>query len=873
MNKILLLISWIFFCHSYVSAQIDIGAWSPERDTCVKSTMIRKNARVVCQGECTKFWFDFPACASKNGRYNKWYLSTSATSPARYVSDSNGTIVRSYFANLVDSSTISVDDTFHLCASQLATYGVDSFWVILGHYFGDEEPGRTAHAWFKIYLQNSCSVTAAFSKSQSRICMPEQLLLNNESYGDDTSWQWYFNGGSPAVFYGQNPPAITYATPGKYEIKLIVRGISGIDSLSDSIAVYPSPAASSATQQYSVAFGDSLQLSACASGNVYAWTPSITTDSATNYLHPADTFQRYTCRVTNTFGCATNCYYEIRTLPVAKFTANKKTLCQEDSVRYANTSIGTVNSSTWYFDGGTPAGFTGKTPPYIIYKTPGKYAIKLVVTNTNGNDSIIDSIQVNPAPFISPVTQSYSIKQGDSIQLKACQPGNTYSWSGNISTDSVTGYLHPAMLSETYRCAVGNNFGCRSSCVYIINKLPTALISAFLKEICVSNYIQFTDSSYTADNWEWYFEGGSPTTFIGKSPPKVTYTTAGKFLVQLIATNVNGADTFKDSITVHARPVSSGIIQEYLIPYGDSIRLGACVSGSTYQWSPGTSTDSLSEYYYSQVTDNKYACTIANEHGCTALCEYVVRVTPLARFVLDSVKICVGQKNEVYNQSGRGVYWDWFFEGGTPETSDLRDPDPVAYKKAGKFLVRLITWNSNGRDTFTQTVEVSDLPVVPSTMQEFSVDVSKSFRLKACTKGARYEWKPSMTSDSITPDLYLSEASKEYMCSVYLESGCSVICRYNVIAEKTGLFMPNAFSPNGDGINEIFEPVGMGITSYELTIYNSWGVLVSKTSDTGWDGKTENVFAPPGTYLWTLSYKQNANKLGEILYGTVLLTR
>lgn len=833
MKKIPVLISWIFFCHSYVSAQVGIGAWSPERDTCVKSTMIRKNTRVVCPGECTKCWFDFPACASKSGRYNKWYLSTSATSPARYVSDSNGNTVRSYFASLVDSSTVSVDDTFHLCASQLATYGVDSFWVVLGHYFGDEEPGRTAHAWFKIYLQNICPVTAAFSKSQSKICLPEQLLLNNESYGDDTSWQWYFVGGSPAVFNGQDPPAITYTAPGKYEIKLIVHGISGIDSLTDSISVYPSPAASSTTQKYSIAFGDSLQLAACASGSVYVWTPNITSDSVTNYLHPANTFQRYICRVTNTSGCAVNCYYEIGTLPVAKFTANKKTLCQGDSVRYANTSAGPLSSSSWYFDGGTPASFTGKTPPYIVYSTPGKYAMKLIVTNGNGNDSIIDSIQVNPLPFISPVTQSYSIKQGDSIQLKACQPGNTYSWSGNISTGSVTGYLHPALLSETYRCSVGNNFGCRSSCIYIINTLPSALPASFKKEVCVWGAVLYSDSSIAASGWEWHFEQGSPATFIGKSPPRVTYTTAGKFLVRLIATNVNGADTFEDSITVHPAPASPGPSQNYDIRYGDSIRLGACVSGTTYLWTPGTSTDSLSGYYTSGITDERYACLVSNSFGCSVNCIYVVRVKPMARFILDSVKICVGQKNEVYNQSTRGTYWDWHFEGGTPETSDLRDPDPVVYKKAGKFLVRLITWNSNGRDTFTQTVEVSDPPVVPTSMQEFKIDVSKSFRLKACTKGTRYEWKPFMTSDSITPDLYLSEARKEYLCRVYLESGCSVTCRYHVIADRTGLFMPNAFSPNGDGINEIFEPVGMGLTSYELNVYNSWGVLVSKTSDSG----------------------------------------
>ena len=74
------------------------------------------------------------------------------------------------------------------------------------------------------------------------------------------------------------------------------------------------------------------------------------------------------------------------------------------------------------------------------------------------------------------------------------------------------------------------------------------------------------------------------------------------------------------------------------------------------------------------------------------------------------------------------------------------------------------------------------------------------------------------------------------------------------------IFLPNAFSPNGDGINDLFKPKGnfFGVKDYELRIYNRWGAQIFETQDPdeGWNGRVLNVRneSPPGVYVYKLFY-------------------
>lgn len=90
-------------------------------------------------------------------------------------------------------------------------------------------------------------------------------------------------------------------------------------------------------------------------------------------------------------------------------------------------------------------------------------------------------------------------------------------------------------------------------------------------------------------------------------------------------------------------------------------------------------------------------------------------------------------------------------------------------------------------------------------------------------------------------------------------------------------FVPNVFSPNGDGVNDIFLPQSnCALSEYELQVYNRWGrqVFLSQDIDQGWDGKAKGEVMPPDVYVYFLTYTF-ADSLAqqEILTGDVSIIR
>jgi len=91
-----------------------------------------------------------------------------------------------------------------------------------------------------------------------------------------------------------------------------------------------------------------------------------------------------------------------------------------------------------------------------------------------------------------------------------------------------------------------------------------------------------------------------------------------------------------------------------------------------------------------------------------------------------------------------------------------------------------------------------------------------------------------------------------------------------------GLFMPSAFTPNGDGRNDLFRiPPGIPVTITRFAVYDRWGGMVFATSNTGegWDGTRSGTLQPTGTYAWYVEYFNPLTKRMEMQKGTVELIR
>jgi gliding motility-associated-like protein len=127
--------------------------------------------------------------------------------------------------------------------------------------------------------------------------------------------------------------------------------------------------------------------------------------------------------------------------------------------------------------------------------------------------------------------------------------------------------------------------------------------------------------------------------------------------------------------------------------------------------------------------------------------------------------------------------------------------------------------------------------------------------LDARNKGSRFLWNTGDTTQIIKidePGFYSVNVTR---------SGCSAIDNIQVTGDVLGkpdFFVPNSFTPNGDGLNDCFSPKGVNITALHLEIYDRWGELVYRTEDLDshcWDGYYMGKVVQDGIYVWVLRYK------------------
>jgi len=132
-----------------------------------------------------------------------------------------------------------------------------------------------------------------------------------------------------------------------------------------------------------------------------------------------------------------------------------------------------------------------------------------------------------------------------------------------------------------------------------------------------------------------------------------------------------------------------------------------------------------------------------------------------------------------------------------------------------------------------------------------------------------YLWQDGTITRAYTvtsPGLYILRMNNR--CGIGIDS--VIITKGNCV-----LFIPNAFTPNGDGLNDIFEAgYGDHITKFKLVIYDRWGQKIFMSPDIrkGWNGYYLGKLQPSGTYTWTIIYDTPQLKNG-LLKGTVTLVR
>lgn len=214
--------------------------------------------------------------------------------------------------------------------------------------------------------------------------------------------------------------------------------------------------------------------------------------------------------------------------------------------------------------------------------------------------------------------------------------------------------------------------------------------------------------------------------------------------------------------------------------------------------------------------------------------------TPTAAYSVSDSVICEGDCVTFTDQSTGATSYTWTFNGGSPATASNAGPHNVCFNGAGNYTIELIVTNSNGADTTTSTITVHPSPTVDAG-PDVTIDLGQSVNLNASGSNGTYTWTPPTWLDCIncTSPVSTPDETITYTVIVVDSNGCSASDEVTIIVDfDYVIWVPNIFSPNGDGNNDIAYVRGKGVKDFTFVIYDRWGEKVFETSDLniGWDG-------------------------------------
>jgi len=307
---------------------------------------------------------------------------------------------------------------------------------------------------------------------------------------------------------------------------------------------------------------------------------------------------------------------------------------------------------------------------------------------------------------------------------------------------------------------------------------------------------------------------------------------------------------------------------------GDSVKFqNLSTGGISFVWDFGdgnTSNDYEPTHYYSQPGTYNVALIILDNVTClindTDYIEVIVKDPQV--LVRPDTAVCVGDEITLWASGGENHYW-------TPSTY-LNNPSSDT---TTAIIMESTTYNlyveSDGC--------ILDLDVFVDTLQQPTVNLGEDIKADWGTvvqllsnSNATNFWYTPITglSCSTCPNPKVtSKESVTYYLTVKGANGCYNYDTINIIYDGA-IYLPNSFTPDGDGVNDIFYAHGEDIVEFEMYIFNRWGqkLFYSNDMSIGWDGTFEGSLVQIESYVWKVRFKDTVGKTGE-LYGTVTLLR
>ncbi len=514
------------------------------------------------------------------------------------------------------------------------------------------------------------------------------------------------------------------------------------------------------------------------------------------------------------------------------------------------------------------------------YTEKGKYVPKLVLVDAAGcrvgieNKDTITVADVNAGISIANNAgcDSSIISFSDSSRAYFNKI-NKYQWSfGDNSFSNEQNPTHTFYKSGVYSVSlvVHSDIGCKDSFTIPakiqVNKSPKVNITA-PDSVCMLSVINFKATDITNDsfplNWSWNFGNG---TLNSTQNPQFNYGEAGNFKISVSATNQFGCiNTATHPISIIGLPkVDAGL--DSVICLGSSIKLNGS-GASKYTWLPNPllSCVNCPDPVVRPVTSQTFYLSGTNSFGCKASDSVFIKVNaPMPITVSNNDTLCLGETASL-KAKGANIY-KW--SPGIYLDNPVSD-NPVFFpSKDTAITYQVVGWDDKKcfADTAVVTMKVYPIPEMKMENKDITLNVGSSVQLKTINSPdvTQWRWTPSTGLDDPTSASPMASPKESiiYTCVAINDGACIARNQVSVkvLCNDANIFLPNTFSPNRDGMNDVFYPRGKGLFNIKsMRIFNRWGQIVfeknnfspNKEND-GWDGTSKGSPLASDVYVYMI---------------------
>ncbi len=567
---------------------------------------------------------------------------------------------------------------------------------------------------------------------------------------------------------------------------------------------------------------------------------------------------------------------------VAIATSDKNEVCLGDSV------IISVNDAATYQWTSSPAdpSLNGQDTNQTIVVYPLQnttYSVHIVNNCGYSADDAL-SILVHALPNADAGLDG-DVCKGLSFQLQA-SGGTKYKWSSDpfdpsLFTDGQDTLPNPNVSpdqqsqSYTYIVSVTDNNGCvaEDSMHLFVKPVPEVDVSSTYDTICYNEPVTI-DAVGTGITPTWSAEPPDPTlsgqenNFSINVTPLVTTT----YTLSAVATGYDCPATIKKTVEVVPYLLSTFNIEGSKVCQNTPFQVvysGNASPNATYTWNfadgdinTGSGAGPIDLQW--PTTGVKEITLSVAESGCysdTATQTVEVMPTPVTGFYAEPLEGCEPlevQFTDTTSNTCGYVSWKWNFQDHG--SSELQSPS-ITFDKAGEYSVSLqVTSDGNCKSSAERTayIKVHDTPTASfeaNPEETVLEEATISFTDKSTTTdNLTYNWDfndGNSSTDANPVHTYQVTGTYDVSLTVVTENGCEDTFSYEITVHPDfAVFIPNAFSPNGDGLNDTFRVKGVGVKKYLLQIYSRWGKLIYESNNLEEEWDAANV--PGGTYIYLI---------------------